>query len=332
MASLSPRDKAKPIPLAFAQERLWFLDQLEAGSSAYNIPLALRMTGHLNVAALEKSLGEIVKRHEALRTTFVIENDQPVQRVAPVGAFTLAVVDLTGMAESRREANAQQSLSEEASRPFDLARGPLFRAVLMRLAQDEHILLVTMHHIVSDGWSMGILYRELSVLYESFLQGRPSPLPELPIQYADFSVWQRQWFQGDVLERQLSYWRKQLGRNLPVQELPSDHMRPVIKTERGSTASFRLSRELTESLRALSLTKGATLFMAVLAAFKVLLSRYTGQDDVVVGSPIANRNREEVEGLIGFFVNTLVLRSDLSGNPTFRELLKRVRGTCLDAY
>ena len=186
VASLSPRDNTKPVPLSFAQERLWFLDQLEAGSSAYNIPLALRMTGHLNVAALEQSLGEIMKRHEALRTTFVIEDDQPVQKIAPAGAFTLAFVDLGRMPEGQREAKAQLVLSEEASRPIDLAAGPLLRAVLIRLEQEEHILLVTMHHIVSDGWSLGILYRELSVLYESFLQGRPSPLPELPIQYPDF--------------------------------------------------------------------------------------------------------------------------------------------------
>ncbi|MBP1730606.1 MAG: Malonyl CoA-acyl carrier protein transacylase, partial [Deltaproteobacteria bacterium] len=191
MASLSPRDNTKPVPLSFAQERLWVLDQLEPGSSAYNMSLALRMTGHLSVAALEQSLGEIVRRHEALRTTFVIEDDQPVQRIAPAGAFTLAFVDIGRMPEGQREAKAQLVLSEEASRPIDLAAGPLLRAVLIRLEQEEHILLVTMHHIVSDGWSMGVFYRELSVLYGAFSKGDPSPLPELPIQYADFAVWQR---------------------------------------------------------------------------------------------------------------------------------------------
>jgi amino acid adenylation domain-containing protein len=328
-----PRSEGREsAPLSFAQERLWVLDQLEPGGSAYNMPLAVRMRGHLNVAALEQSLGEILRRHEALRTTFVIEEDRPVQRIAPPAAFRLASVDLSGMPEGQREAKAQWVLSEEASRPFDLAAGPLLRAVLIRLEQEEHILLVTMHHIVSDGWSRGILYRELSVLYEAFSKGNPSPLPELPIQYADFAVWQRQWLQGDVLAHQLSYWKKQLGGILPVQELPTDRMRPVIKTDRGASTSFQFPRELTGSLKALSLREGATLFMAVLAAFKALVCRLADQTDIIVGAPIAGRNRFETEGMIGFFVNTLVLRSDLSGNPTFRELLRRVHEICLDAY
>lgn len=327
-----PRTEGREsVPLSFSQQRLWFLDQLEPGSAAYNVPLALRMTGNMNVATLEQSLGEILRRHEVLRTTFVIEDERPVQRIAPAGVFTLPLVDLSGMPDEQREANTKECVNEEAGRPFDLAAGPLLRATLLRLKQDEHVLLVTMHHIVCDGWSMGILYRELSVLYEAFSKGKPSPLPELPIQYADFAVWQRQWLQGQNLEKQLTFWKEHL-KDVSSLDLPTDHVRPVVQTVRGSMHTIQFPASLTEALQGLGRKENITLFMTLLAAFQGLLHRYTGQDDIVVGSPIANRNRGEVEGVIGFFVNTLVLRSDLSGNPTFREVLKRVRGTCLDAY
>ena len=281
--------------------------------------------------SLEQSLCEITRRHEVLRTTFSTENDQPVQRVTPATAFSLEQADLSAMPEGQREAKAKQLASEEASLPFDLTAGPLLRATLVRLAPEDHVLLLTMHHIISDGWSMGILYRELSVLYEAFLKGMPSPLPELPIQYADFSVWQREWLQGKKLEEQLTFWKEQL-KDIATLELSTDHPRPSVQTFHGATHTVQLPQDLKEALQGLSRKEGVTLFMTLLTAFQGLLHRYTGQDDIVVGTPIANRNREEIEGLIGFFVNTLVMRTDTSGNPVFRELLKQVRKSALDAY
>ena len=330
--SLRPVSREEGLPLSFAQERLWFLEQLEPGNTAYNIAAAYRLRGPLDVAALERSLNEIVRCHEVLRTTFATMDGRPVQVIAPEMSLTLPVEDLQELPEAEREAEAQRLLTEEAQRPFDLEKGPLLRAALLRLDEEEHVLLLTMHHIVSDGWSMGVFNRELAVLYEAFSVGKPSPLPELPIQYADFAVWQREWLQGEVLEEQLAYWREHLGGDLSVLELPTDRPRPAAQSFRGATQSFVLSGDLTESLKALSRREGVTLFMTLLAAFKTLLYRYTGQEDVVVGSPIAGRNRSEIEGLIGFFVNTLVLRTDLSGNPTFRELLERVREVALGAH
>ena len=318
-------------PLSFAQERLWFLDRLEPGSSAYTMPLALRLTGHLNVPALEQSLTEILRRHEALRTIFAVENDRRVQRILPAMAFTLSQADLSAVAEEQREVKIQGLADAETSRSFDLATGPLMRAALIRLEPEEHILLLTVHHIVFDGWSMGILQRELSVLYEAFSKGDPSPLPELPIQYADFAVWQRQWLQGENLEKLLTFWRERL-RGVTALELPTSHPRPAAQTFHGAVHAIQLPRSLTEGLRDLSRREGVTLFMTVLAAFQSLMYRYTGQDDIVVGVPIANRNRQELEGVIGFFVNTLVTRTDTSGNPVFRELLERVRKAAVDAY
>jgi len=320
------------LPLSFAQQRLWFLDQLKPGNSTYNIPAAMRLRGPLNVAALEQSLNEIVRRHEALRTTFASVEGQPIQIISPPEPFTLSIADLRQLPETEREPEARRLATEEARRPFDLAQGPLLRTTLLRLGEEEHVLLLTMHHIVSDGWSMGILFRELSTLYEAFSAGKPSPLPELPIQYADFAVWQLQWLQGEVLEAQLAYWRKQLAGAPSMLELPTDRPRPTVQTYRGDRQSVVLSKTLSEALKALSQGEGVTLFMTLLAAFKALLYRYIGQDDIVVGTPIANRNRVETEGLIGFFVNTLVLRTNLSGNPSFRELLGRVRGVTLEAY
>jgi amino acid adenylation domain-containing protein len=320
------------IPLSFAQQRLWFLDQYEPNSFIYNIPSALRFKGALDVPALERTLNEIVRRHEVLRTTFSVVDGKPVQVIAPALTMSLPVRDLTDLPESERENEAQRLAMEQAREPFDLSQGPLLRVMLLRLGEDHHVLVLTMHHIVSDGWSRGVFYRELSLLYQAYIQSKPSPLPELPIQYGDFAVWQRQWLQGEVLESQLSYWKKQLQGAPALLNLPSDRPRPAVQSHRGASQSVELSEELTRSLKALSAQQGVTLFMTLLAAFLTLLHRYTGQSDIVIGSPIANRNRAEIESLIGFFVNTLVLRTDLSGDPTFQELLSRVRKTALGAY
>jgi amino acid adenylation domain-containing protein len=320
------------LPLSFAQQRLWFLDQLEPRSSVYNVPGAVRIRGALDVLALELSLNEIVRRHEALRTIFSVIEGNPVQIISPSLNFCLQRIDLTDRNESEREVEAQHLASEEARRSFDLSSGPLLRATLIMLGQDDHNLVLTMHHIVSDGWSMGVLYRELSVLYEAFSKGQPSRLPELSIQYVDFAVWQRQWLQGELLESQLSYWKKQLEGSPAVLNLPVDRPRPPLQSFRGARQSLELSKGLTRDLKSLSRQNDVTLFMTLLAAFQALLYRYTGQEDIVVGSPIANRSRSEIENLIGFFANTLVLRSDLSGDPTFSELLVRVREVALGGY
>ena len=321
----------KDLPLSFAQQRLWFLDQLVPGSTAYNVPSAVRIRGPLDVTALERSLNEIVTRHEILRTTFSTVEGEAVQIISPPLSHSLPVVDLSGQAGTGREEEAQRLAREEARRPFDLAREPLVRVTLLRLDEEDHVLLLSLHHIVSDGWSMKVLYRELSVLYEAFSQNNPSPLTDLPIQYADFGLWQRQWLQGEILKTQLAYWKKQLG-DVALLQLTTDRPRPALPSHQGARESIKLSKELTQKLRALSRSHDVTLYMTLLAAFQTLLFRYTEQDDIAVGSPIAGRTREETEGLIGFFVNTLVLRSDLSGNPPFRELLARVRETALGAY
>jgi amino acid adenylation domain-containing protein len=319
-------------PLSFAQERLWFIDRLEPGSAVYNIPVAWRLGGALDQAALERSLSEIVRRHEALRTVFAEVDGSPVQVIAPFGAFALPVEDLSGLGEAEREAALKERAGEEMRRPFDLSAGPLFRAALLRLGAEDHALLLSMHHVVSDGWSMEVLFRELSVLYEAYRQGRPSPLSELAVQYADYAVWQREQLDGEALDRQLSYWRKRLAGAPELLELPTDRPRPPVQTYRGATVAVDLSLELLERLQALGRSEGATLYMTVLSAFQVLLSKYGGSEDIVVGSPIAGRTRKETEELIGFFVNTLVLRTDLSGDPSFRETLRRVREVTLGAY
>ena len=322
----------KHLPLSFSQQRLWFLDQYEPNSSVYNVPGALRLRGFLNIGAFEQSLNEIIRRHESLRTTFSLVDGEAVQVIAPPVELSLAVVDLRDHPEGGREDEARRLANEEARGAFDLAKGPLFRSKLLRLGEDDHVLLLTMHHIVSDGWSMGVLHRELSMFYRAFVQGQPSPLAELSIQYADFAVWQREWLRGEVLDRQLSYWKKQLEGIPAVLNLPTDYPRPAVQSYRGGHRSIRLSKELTEELKALSRKEGVTLFMTLVAAFQTLLYRYTGQEDIVVGSPIANRNRTEIEGLIGFFVNTLVLRTHVSGDPTFKDLLAGVKETTLGAY
>ncbi|HEY0022719.1 MAG TPA: amino acid adenylation domain-containing protein [Longimicrobium sp.] len=328
-----PVDRAEPPPLSFAQERLWFLDQLEPGSAFYNLPFALRLRGPLDVNALERSLGEIVRRHQALRTVFREQGGTARQVVVPFGGFAVTVQDLSHLPEAAREAQVQRELvAETAERPFDLAAGPLFRVTLLRLGAEEHVLLLSMHHVVSDGWSMGVLYRELSSLYAAYRDGRESPLPELAVQYADFAVWQREQLEGAALERQLSYWRERLAGAPELLELPTDRPRPAVQTYRGAMVPVELSLELAERLQALGRSEGATLYMTLLSAFQVLLGKYAGSDDVVVGSPIAGRTRKETEALIGFFVNTLVLRTDLSGDPSFREVLRRAREVTLGAY
>jgi amino acid adenylation domain-containing protein len=320
-----------PAPLSFAQESLWFLDQLQPGSSSYNIPVSLRLAGALNLAALQQSLEEIVRRHEVLRTTIAVADGTPVQLISPPRPVLLPVIDLSHLAQPERDAEVARRLSEEAQHPFDLARGPLLRARLLRLGESEHVLQVTLHHIVADGWSLGVLIREIGALYPAFCAGRPAPLPALPIQYADFALWQRQWLQGEQLERPLNYWKERL-RDLTVLDLPTDRPRPIIPSYRGTTHPFELSRELSEALQALSRREGVTLFMTLMGAFQVLLARYCGHADIAVGTPVANRNRCELEGLIGSFVNAVVLRTDLSGNPSFREVLTRVREAALGAY
>jgi amino acid adenylation domain-containing protein len=330
-APIPPRGEG-PAPLSFSQRRLWFLDQMEPGSALYNLPNAVRLRGALDLPALERALGEIVRRHEALRTTFAQADGSPVQVIAPFGGFTLPVQDLSALGEAEREAAARRLVGDDAERPFDLAAGPLFRAELLRLGAEEHVLLVSMHHIVSDGWSQGLLLREMSALYAAFREGRPSPLPELPVQYADYAAWQHEQMAGGVLNRQLAYWRERLAGAPELLELPADHPRPAVQTYRGATVPVDFSPELLERLQALGRGEGATLYMTLLGALQVLLSKYSGSDDVVVGSSIAGRTRKEVEELIGFFVNTLVLRTDLSGDPSFRELLRRVREVTLGAY
>jgi amino acid adenylation domain-containing protein len=326
-----PVSRQTNLPLSFAQERLWFLDQLEPGSTVYNMSGALRLTGRLDIDALERSLNEVVRRHEALRTSFTTIEGAPRQVISAELLLVLPVIDLSDSPESAREDEARRQAAAAARQPFDLSRGPLLRATLLRLDEQEHILLLSMHHIVSDGWSLAILFRELSALYEAYVNGKPSPLPELPIQYADYAVWQRNRLQGDLLETQLAYWRKQLDGVSPL-NLATDRPRPPVQTFHGARQSLVLSQDLTQALKQLSRKNGASLFMTLLAALQILLHRLTGQDDITVGSPIAGRNRADIESLIGFFLNTLVLRSNLSGDPTFVQLLDQVRGACLDAY
>jgi amino acid adenylation domain-containing protein len=320
------------IPLSYAQQRLWFLDQLEPESAVYNCPVAMRLHGLLNVTALEQTFSEIIQRHEVLRTTFPVCDGAPVQVIASHSSFTLEITNLSEAEEAERETSAQQLILADAQQPFDLAHGPLMRARLLRLADDDHIVLFTMHHIISDGWSKGVLVKEVIALYEALNAGLTSPLEELPVQYADYTSWQRDWLQGEVLVKQLAYWQQYLAGATAVLELPTDRVRPAVQTFRGSNERFTFSQELSQALKTLSRHEGATLFMTLLSAFQALLYRYTGQNDIIVGSPIANRNRKEIEQLIGFFVNTLVLRSHVDGDLSFRELLKQVRETALSVY
>jgi amino acid adenylation domain-containing protein len=319
-------------PLSFAQERLWFLNQLEPGNPFYNMPAALRLEGTFDLTAAARVMAELTRRHESLRTTFTAVDGRPVQVIRPEVDVPVTTIDLRALPAAERAEAVRRWTAEEARRPFDLSQGPLLRVVVLQLAGNEHILLMTMHHIVSDGWSMGVLTRELGERYAAQRAGRSAPLPELTVQYADFAVWQREWLRGAVLMEQLGYWKRQLAGAPPVLKLPTDRPRPPVQSYRGGSQAFAIDRSLTEQLRALGREAGATLFMVLEAAFATLLSRTADQADVVIGTPIANRHRAEVEPLIGFFVNTLALRNDLSGEPSFRELLARVRRTALDAY
>jgi amino acid adenylation domain-containing protein len=319
-------------PLSFAQQRLWFIDQLFPGSVQYNIARAVRLKGRVELGLLGRSLNEVVQRHAALRTTFTESNGQPVQRIAAHLDFPLPVVDLRGLPAGEREEEAWRLAREDARRPFDLERGPVLRVFILQLDDTDFMAPSTMHHIVGDGWSSGILFREMGALYTAFVEGKPSPLPELPIQYADFSVWQRGWLQGEVLDEQIGYWKQQLEGAPRLLELPTDHPRSAMRSVEGDRRSLLVPAPLMEELRAFAQAQGATLFMILLAAFKGLLSRYAGQEDIVVGSPIANRNRTETEGLIGFFTNTLVLRTQTPWDDSFRHLLAGVRKTTLEAY
>ncbi len=320
------------LPLSFAQQRLWLLNQLEPGGITYSIPALFRFKGSVNLEAFEWSFTEIVRRHEVLRARFLNEHGRPVQKIAPPEPFKIAIQDLQSLPASERQKEADRLAYVDATTPFDLTQAPQMRVTLIRLAADEQVLLLNMYHIASDGWSFGVLVRELTALYNARLKSQPSPLAELPIQYVDFAVWQRQWLQGEVLQGQLDYWKERLSGSIPALQLPTDRPRPAVQTFNGGNFPLLIPTTLYDAVKALSQREDVTPFMTVLAAFKILLHRYSNQEDILIGTPIANRNRAEIEGLIGFFVNMLVMRTDLSGNPTFRELARRVRDTAFGAY
>ncbi len=332
-ASAIPRaDRSQPLPLSFAQQRLWFLDQLEPDNPLYNIPWSLRLSGSLNAVALERSIHALTERHETLRTTFATAADKPVQVIAPQLRVPLSIVDLSQRSVDEQPAEVERFIQSEAKRPFDLKNGPLLRAKLLRLAEQDHVLLLNIHHIISDRWSMGVLSKELASLYAAEVEGKPASLPGLSVQYADFSVWQRQWLESGVLEEQLDYWKQQLKDAPPVLELPTDRPRRPVETFRGAVRMLEIPYATAEALNALCRRHGSTLFMALLAGFQALLSRYSGQQDIVVGTPVAGRNRAEIEGLIGFFANTLAMRLRFSDDPNFETLFGRAKEAALGAY
>jgi amino acid adenylation domain-containing protein/non-ribosomal peptide synthase protein (TIGR01720 family) len=325
-------NQARRFPLSFAQKRLWFLDQLQPGLPTYNIPAALHLRGSLNIAALELSINQIMQRHEVLRSSFTVVQDEPYQQVYPHLTLQLPLIDLQALPAEKQQQEVQNKVREEAAQPFDLSCAPLFRAKLLKLNPGEYVLLFTMNHIISDYWSMRILIRELGTIYESLSKGETAHLPELPVQYGDYAVWQQQWLKGEQRSTQLAYWQQQLANHPSVLALPTDYTRPAVQTFRGARRSFSLSPDLSNALKSLSQSRGVTLFMTLLAAFKVLLYRYTGQDDILIGSTIANRNRSEITDLIGLFVNNLIFRTNLSGNPSFCTFLQQVREVTLSAY
>jgi amino acid adenylation domain-containing protein len=331
-ASERVSEVTRTAPLSFAQQRLWFLDQYEPDNILYNLAHAIRLQGALDFTALEQSLNDILRRHEVLRTTFSIVDDRPVQVIHKAWDFSLTLIELRESSSKKTEATAARLAAEEAEKPFNLAKGPLLRVKLLRLAEDDHVLLITMHHIISDGWSIKVFIGEMEELYEAYTKAQRAALPELRIQYADFALWQRSWLQGEKLEEQLSYWRTQLADAPPVLDLPTDRPRPAFQTFHGAYRPLIFSKKLSEQIMQLGRREGATLFMTLLAAFSGLLYRYTNQEDILIGTPIANRNRAETERVIGFFVNTLVLRVRLSDAITFRELLRQIRETALEGY
>ncbi|MFL5538620.1 MAG: condensation domain-containing protein, partial [Longimicrobiaceae bacterium] len=329
-AGIPRRAAGGDAPLSFAQERLWFLERLQPGLAAYNLPASRRFSGPLDAGALERAMGEIVRRHESLRTTFREVDGVPVQVVSPFGGFALPVDDLSALGEAAREAEVRRREAEQVERPFDLTVGPLYRAALLRLGEREHALLFCLHHIVTDGWSMDVFFRELLVLYEAYRDGRDPGLPEPPIQYGDYAVWQREQWRAEEA-RHVAYWRERLAGAPELLELPADHPRPPVPSFRGASVPVEVPAEVLERLRELGRREGATLYMVVLAAFQLVLSRWSGSDDVLVGTLVAGRTREEVEPLVGLFMNTLVLRGDLSGDPTFRDLVAGARESVLGA-
>ncbi|MBD2360526.1 TauD/TfdA family dioxygenase [Anabaena minutissima FACHB-250] len=330
---IQPISRNGDLPLSFAQQRLWFLSQLVPDSPLYNVSAPVRLTGLLDITALKNSFNAVVERHEILRTSFVAVEGKPTQVIVPNLELSLPIVDLQALEASEQATQVQKLATEEELTPFDLSCCPLVRVKLLRLSQTEQILLLTMHHIISDGWSMGVLVQELATLYEAFCTGKTNPLPPLPIQYADFAVWQKQWLQGEVLEAQLTYWKQQLlGGNLPNLKLPIQRPQPTVPSYKGATYNFELPEDLSQEILELSRQENVTLFMTLLAGLQTLLYRYTNLDDIVVGTDIANRTQSKTELLIGFFINLLVLRTDMRGNPSFRELLQRVREVTLGAY
>jgi amino acid adenylation domain-containing protein len=324
--------RATRFPLSFAQQRLWFLYQFDPASAVYNMSSVFRLEGALDADVLERALVEIVRRHEALRTVFAVEDGEPLQVIRPADGWAMQREDLSALPEAERRPALDAAVEAEMHRAFDLEQGPLFRTSLFRLGAEEHVLLVCVHHIVSDGWSMEVLFRELGALYEAFAAGRSSPLPEMAVHYADFTLWQRDRLRGETLDRQMEYWLERLAGAPSVLELPTDRPRPAAQSYRGAVVPFSLDAEATRALHRVARGEGATLFMTLLAAFQVLLARYSGQEDVVVGTPIAGRTRRETEGVVGLFINTLALRVDLSGDPSFAELLRRVREELLGAH
>src|SRR6185503_17651529 len=320
------------LPLSFAQERMWFLNQLENDSPFYNVPGAFKLTGPLDVSSLQTAFEHITLRHEAFRTRFSVVNNRPVQVIGDAAAVKFTTCNLEDVAPEVVESELQRLGHDETREPFDLERGPLLRVKVARLSASEHVVFVTTHHIVSDGWSLGILMRDLATAYENLTTQESLSLADLPIQYADYAVWQREWLERDLLDRQLSYWKKQLQDVPTVLELPKDRPRPLVQTFNGARHSVGLSQKTTAALKALSHSEGVTLFMTMLAAYQTLLYRYTGQENIIVGTPIAGRSAAELENLIGFFVNTLPLRTTLTGSQTFQQLLARVRETSLEAF
>jgi hypothetical protein len=317
---LSPAaaDEFFEFPASYGQQRLWLIDQLEPGSAIYNVPCVVRMKGELRIPVLQECLNEIVRRHEVLRTVFVNIDGKVLQRIRPHGLLPLDLTDLTNVSSGEQQHAAANCAIQEARKPFDLTEGPVVRARLIRVSADEHLLVLTFHHIVSDGWSVGVLVSELTALYAAYSAGTPSPLEELPLQYADYAVWQREALDGDILAEQVGYWREQLA-GLQVLNLPTDKPRPAVRRRQGADIRWSLNKDLARRLTLFCQREKVTVFMALLAAFEVLLARHSGQTDIAVGAPIAGRNRLELEGLIGFFVNTLVLRADFSGEPSFRK-------------
>ncbi|MBZ9522813.1 condensation domain-containing protein, partial [Bacillus safensis] len=330
--SLIRVERGSVVPLSYAQQRLWFFDRLVPNSSLYNIPAVWRLQGEWSPRALENSLNTLISRHEILRTTITEKDGEAFQNIASSHLRTLSRTDLVHLPKEEKEQTMQELVQREAETPFDLETSPLLRVQLIKMQENEWVLACTMHHIISDGWSMNVFLREWMMLYEGEVKGQPERLPDLPIQYADYAEWQRKWLDNEVLDTQLSYWKEELKGDLPVLQLPTDRPRPSVQTYAGAMYQFILPTEVVEQIEAVSRQEGTTVFMTLLAAYQGFLSRYTGQDDILVGSPIANRHYKETEGLIGFFVNTLVYRTQFDETSTFRDVLRTVRTKALKAY